>query len=107
MRELKLSELKLANEVTFNNTIHVFFPIFNLFSFFCFPPPPAPALTSLPFLGYPCQKHNLTVDTAGAALLDRPGFQPGASPSLDAVLGRTGQVLREAAPRYSQVKDPQ
>lgn len=91
MRELKLSELKLANEVMFNNTIRVFSPIFNLFPFFsCSPPSPAPALTSLPFLGYPCRKHDLTMATAGAAMLDRPGFKPGASPPLDAVLGRTG-----------------
>ena len=68
-----------------NNTIHAPHPfhfqslVFLFFLIFLLSP--APVLTFLPFLGYLCQKHNITMEITQALLLGRLGFKFHSRPS--------------------------
>lgn len=58
-------------------------PPFSSFSFFPYILPSLGSiLTNLPFLGYLCQKHNVTMEITRTLMLDGPGVKPHPGPLL-------------------------
>lgn len=60
----------------------------NVFSFAFFPyilPSLGSILTNLPFLGYLCQKHNVTMEITRTLMLDAPGVKPHPGPPSSCV----------------------